>query len=460
MKQLETSLGDIFTEYDDSIFQEGSIDPMGLRILWTAMGNQIYSNKLNTISTDIRYYTLNLFHHSLIRKLIKENEIVFHRRQQKAPYHNATNLIEGLIIFLENLLIHNAQGLQKIGVELQVPGLNKLGFMQRNLNTDSPATRLKIDRHDEILARQYLLGIHGRHKNPFIQMGILNASLETPYTNQEIWEEAAQLFQHKGWKELSDRLYTILKDRVLNQEPPKDSAYKIELSDLLSDQLMEHYSFLASKQSFTQPEFRRFWLKRLGLNEKTAQVVLNEIELAFNQSEEAIQNLKMSAIASKHADDAILKNIVTIEPLITCVDKCATHILKRGNTEVDDSLCETAQKWLTNGAVKIEAVEHSIEQNLEGMFNESALQRFHEIIAMYKSALQKNSPKEWIKSLVNYHNKIMQNRGQMAWVQLEKENRLKLNRSYSQVNIEELRSPEWVNSYYLPTVLSLYRGLI
>ncbi|MBK9733192.1 MAG: hypothetical protein IPO83_18210 [Chitinophagaceae bacterium] len=63
---IENSLSNIFTEPDGSIFSDGSIDPMGLRIIWTSMGNRIFGNRLNTISTDIRFFTLNLFNIPLL----------------------------------------------------------------------------------------------------------------------------------------------------------------------------------------------------------------------------------------------------------------------------------------------------------------------------------------------------------------------------------------------------------
>ena len=69
---LENTLDNIFTDYDESIFSDSSIDPMGLRIIWTSLGGKIFHNKLNTVSTDIKLYTLNLFHHYLIQKCITE----------------------------------------------------------------------------------------------------------------------------------------------------------------------------------------------------------------------------------------------------------------------------------------------------------------------------------------------------------------------------------------------------
>ena len=53
----------VFTQPDDSLYKEGSLDPLGIQSVWSNYGQEIFQNKLNTISTDVRNYTINLFHH-------------------------------------------------------------------------------------------------------------------------------------------------------------------------------------------------------------------------------------------------------------------------------------------------------------------------------------------------------------------------------------------------------------
>src|SRR5688572_15702300 len=101
---FENSLSDIFTEPNDAIFSDGSIDPMGLRIIWTSMGNKIFGNRLNTISTDIRFFTLNLFHHSVIQACTRKYEEQFSTLVGNSPYNNSADLYDGLVIFLECLM--------------------------------------------------------------------------------------------------------------------------------------------------------------------------------------------------------------------------------------------------------------------------------------------------------------------------------------------------------------------
>ncbi len=53
------------TDYDDSLTGESHIDPMGMLVIWSAYGHQIFQNRVNSISNDVRNYTLNLFNHYL-----------------------------------------------------------------------------------------------------------------------------------------------------------------------------------------------------------------------------------------------------------------------------------------------------------------------------------------------------------------------------------------------------------
>ncbi|MBK9983878.1 MAG: hypothetical protein IPP15_16165 [Saprospiraceae bacterium] len=97
---------DIFTDHDDSIFSDDSFDPLGLQMVWTSLGNKVFRNRLNTVSTNIRYYTLNLFHHLVIQQLEEKYEDKITNLIGRPPYDNRSDLYDGLIVFLECLLVH------------------------------------------------------------------------------------------------------------------------------------------------------------------------------------------------------------------------------------------------------------------------------------------------------------------------------------------------------------------
>lgn len=74
---LENKLDNIFTSYDESILSDGSIDPMIFRIIWT-LRNKKFFYKINTISTDITYYTINLFHNYLLLVSTQKDTFLFY----------------------------------------------------------------------------------------------------------------------------------------------------------------------------------------------------------------------------------------------------------------------------------------------------------------------------------------------------------------------------------------------
>ncbi len=43
---------DIFTIPDDTLITDGSVDPMGMQMIWTYFGQQVFQNKLTTVSTE------------------------------------------------------------------------------------------------------------------------------------------------------------------------------------------------------------------------------------------------------------------------------------------------------------------------------------------------------------------------------------------------------------------------
>ena len=67
------SLDTIFTEYDDSIAAEISRDPLGMQSIWTSFGQRIFEKRTTSVATDIRNYTINLFHHYVINRYFMES---------------------------------------------------------------------------------------------------------------------------------------------------------------------------------------------------------------------------------------------------------------------------------------------------------------------------------------------------------------------------------------------------
>ncbi|SUB73592.1 Uncharacterised protein [Pluralibacter gergoviae] len=59
------------TEYDESLTGEMNIDPLGQLVIWSSWGQAIFHSRITSIANDVRQYTLNLLHHSVIREIIR-----------------------------------------------------------------------------------------------------------------------------------------------------------------------------------------------------------------------------------------------------------------------------------------------------------------------------------------------------------------------------------------------------
>ena len=448
-------LSEIFTDFDESIFSDGSIDPMGLRIIWTSIGSKIFHNKLNTISTDIKFYTLNLFHHYLLQKCISEDEDSVNKLIRKKPYYNKSDLFEGLVIFLENLLTNATFNVGDSS--LMVPGKNKLGNLKRNDAKKQTVEKISVNRDKGILVRQYLLGIHGRHKGPFQQMGVFNENAEDIYNNPNIWKEAADIFKTKPWKEAADLLTDLIKNKLLKSNTKSGSFIEYKVEDILTQDITEKYVALLNKEIYYKDSIRTFWLNRLGLNQDTAGTLYKEY---LKQTSKEINYQKIIVNANKASNDQFLGAINAIEPLLTLIDKCINRILSAATVDIDPVLISFIDQWLN----KNEVDENKIKSYLSVTYiNQEAINRLQKLLDIYTAAKKVDKPAEhFIIHLIKYHQDIMKSRGNLHWVSIGTDNKISVHRSnyISNQYLEYLESKGWVNSYYLPTVHSLHKGLV
>ncbi|HKM97036.1 MAG TPA: hypothetical protein VJY99_10120 [Buttiauxella sp.] len=62
------------TEYDDSLTGELNVDPLGQLVIWSSWGQDIFHSRITSIANDVRQYTLNLMHHSVLRQLLADDK--------------------------------------------------------------------------------------------------------------------------------------------------------------------------------------------------------------------------------------------------------------------------------------------------------------------------------------------------------------------------------------------------
>jgi len=454
----ENSLTDIFTDIDDNIFSDGSIDPMGILRIWTSLGNKIFESKLNTVSTDIRFYTLNLFHHTIINQCEKLYEDRILSIIGKSPYNNREDLRDGLIIFMECLLTHAMASNLSIVNDAEnysVPGISKLKGLLLNKPNDPRVKYITIDKKEGILVRQILLGIHGRHKGPFQQIGIFDKN--DYYANRIIWSEAGNLFSTKEWMSLSNRLTNIINEEILNAKFSEGNYLKVRVDKIISRDLIELYLKILTKSNFVKGRIVNFWESNLGLKKKTAGIIYNEI-VNSKPNDTYEQIIKRASIKGNIEDNDQLGAICAIEPFLTCITKSMNRLLVRGTSNLDEDIINFLKNWLFSNNVDLELINKYLNAKY---MDEEALLRLQKLILMYNECKVKEDGLLFAHRLINYHKSIMNDRGNLAWISIGQNNNLTQHRSYnfSMKEINELANTNWVNNYYLPTVKSLYNGL-
>jgi hypothetical protein len=66
----------LITEFDDSLSGDSYIDPLGQQVIWSSFGQRVFRNRVNSISNDVRNFTINLLHHGVIRSIQEDESVV------------------------------------------------------------------------------------------------------------------------------------------------------------------------------------------------------------------------------------------------------------------------------------------------------------------------------------------------------------------------------------------------
>lgn len=168
-----------FSEEDDSISSSLERDPLGLQPIWTSLGYKVFAGVTTSVATDIRNYTINLIHHVVLSKLRNTNFFSAFKGQAKIGDGEVQNR---LILALEMMLAYSALGWDPdnasgiLGISSarkrwQDPNANNIIDLAQPPNDPK---KHEFKGFTTLLVRQSGLGINGRYKGPFKNMGILN----------------------------------------------------------------------------------------------------------------------------------------------------------------------------------------------------------------------------------------------------------------------------------------------
>lgn len=442
---------ELFTIPDPDLIQESSIDPMGLQVIWTRYGQDMFGDKLTTIANDLRIFTFNLFHNHLINRLYKDciEEIQSAKSYYKS-WQTEFDVKAGLLIFLEDLVAHvfhltddNDPEVDKIGII----GLNKASITYNSYTHDK--IYLAANKRLGLLKSQLNLGMTGRYKGPMMNMLFFDRSLTyIPKT----WE-LVDRFMYK-WVDAMILQESIIKLIIKHLfESPYREYPRLTIQEIKSTRLWKPISegylkcFGSGKM---QPEIKAYWKDRLGLTAGAPNALYKVFERHKPQDIDHKKILTEAKTFLNHEPTELKKidTVLTLEPFL--------------------SHAEYLIRYLSQPGVKTFKVE---EENISllrteiisasNFLFENELPRLKELKVVM---LTQGSLDKWLLNLLAFHKKILEKRGGNRWIDLDEKGNI---RHYFTPALQEqintvtkyLAVQPWLHTYYLETLQSIYRGL-
>jgi len=194
-------LNEILTEFDETISSELYVDPLGLLVIWSSYGQDIFRRRISSISNDVRNFTLNLFNHAVIRSLIEDDGVVLGKGLRSDPAYggrgkDSAAFKQACLIYLENAFTYAMIAAQH---QKDVETTGVLGISKARRRWDetqgNPRLLFSHESNAHVLVRQNSLGVSGRYKTPLVEMKFFDGAYDyaLPESRPQ-WEKArAQL---------------------------------------------------------------------------------------------------------------------------------------------------------------------------------------------------------------------------------------------------------------------------
>ena len=430
----------IFTIPDKELISDSSVDPMGMQMIWTYFGQLIFRNKLTTVSTDVRNYSINLLHHFALYRFQQERYEEFNRAQIKFPYYrDAYDTKAGMIIFMEDLLVYSLMDQKNTVNVLGILGSNKAQDDLDRSNGNYEEIEIHAERTKGVLVRQIQLGINGRYKGPFMNMGLMTKNFE--YSPKEFERIEELISQWPEGKKLVNKLMELLSELLQKN----DRDYPVVTLDRYKndEELWKLYSDCFGKLEINKL-LNNFWLEKLGIISGAAKSIFSEINHLGEQSIPAI----IASAFKKEEDEKekeLLQWILDLEPFL--------------------SRCSHAFYLVSDVSVKrLSDIKADLDALVTNMPIESVLpltcrnKRLEMLVEFVKN--NTGNGVQFAEGVLNYHKKIMEDRGGSAWVELDNDYiKHYIPQTTSTSTADIVSGGYWYNRYYLDAVKSIYNGL-
>lgn len=456
---MKSFLNAYLTEYDDSLSGDSYIDPIGTLIVWSALGRQVFDDRVNSVSNDVRNYTLNLFHHHLVRRLMLDDEVQLSaslRRQYGDK--NALAFKQACLILLENLFVFSLLRHQNMtGVE--TAGVLGISKARRGWEQHGEQTQLRFThgKEGQVLVRQLGLGVSGRYKTPLMKIGFFDKDYQYHLPKFQLcWSRAEAFICQKGSSlaSLERQVYRFLKEQLAALKHMGAITF-----ESVPTALSKGYAKAFGSSPAVGTYARDFWLAETGLDTGAAGALFEVLVADLDGENDTREIVKRAIEYTKRPEDRVkLEQIARVEPFLA---DCAL-LFSLMSTRREHSVDAVAKAWrdaYNRGDTRLpELAAHA--GDIELLPTLKGTQAGNRFVALQQAA-RAGSTQEQVQALAKYHGKVMALRGQPAWLSIDDCARIKVHSRTTAPPPPEHRPPgSWLNNYYLPQFSWLVKGLL
>lgn len=445
------------TEYDDSLSGESYIDPLGMLIIWSTYGQDIFNNRVNSISNDVRNYTLNLFNHYLVRRIIQDESVRLSKRLTDLYGGKDTLFFKyACLLYLENLFVfsilrHEGKGVDSGGVL----GISN-GRRRWNETEGNPRLIFSHDKQGQILVRQLGLGVSGRYKTPLMEIGYFDGNYHYHLPSAEtLWQGAEQFIAgNKPLHALADLLVEHMKE-ILSQNSKQPETQFSAIPEKLPSAYPNAFASSGAVGKFA----RDYWLSVTDLDAGAAGALLTVLdENAKNEQPEDFTPQRLMALTDRSTLPAKerhkMEHIEQLEPFLADAMLLFTLLTYKKS----QPLQVVIERWKAFGrnehTLPLGARRLRDNLNLLGVVKGAARARLNALLQLADAATLSDQ----IRLLLDYHGRVMAERGQQPWSTLV-DTGVKVHvRPMRDPSEEEWPNGVWYHSYYLPQFKWLVRG--
>lgn len=450
------NLGDFVTEYDDSLSGDSYIDPLGVLVIWSSFGGQIFKGRVNSVSNDVRAYTINLLNHAIIRSIVDDDSVALPGRLENAiGDKKSLGFRQACLIYLENLITYSLVSAESQS-DVDSSGILGGSKARRDLADGSdPTLILSNDSSAFLLVRQLGLGVSGRYKTPFKQLELFDDRYNYRHKAiaDERWGEARKILDHRtDLGQLYEQCRTHLVELIRSgQAKPREHLSEVPPS------LRETCCRALGTPQRVGAATKDVWLVLTDLNQGAAgalyQAMMREEGVSLPKPE---LFRRAETLCDSGQNRQLLHHVQTLEPFLAEVDLLFTLCC----TKRSPSLASVEEQWQALGRKpgRLPGLTQAIEEEsgIRDTLTGTARHRFNRLM----SVGQQPTVSEQVRGLLDYHKSVMSDRGQLPWVSCSTEGHLNLQvRQMSEPSREKRPIGHWVNNYYIPQFRNLVSGL-